>query len=199
MITNSENLKTEHVPFLDEEQRVRKTIKVYPSPENDSIYNPVDVTDSRFIALVESVRVHGILEPIVITVDGDIVSGHRRHKAAEIAGLISVPVRILRNVRRSNKDLFINWLVRFNDVQREKTDAECLRELVVSVDKEEAYQNLVQYRAKRTIIRAQTIELNDERVRSEISKARLLMWNWLWKSFLRSQCSSLWQHGTRSR
>ena len=167
--------KTEHVPFLEEEQRIRRTRKIYPSPENDIVYKPVDITDERFVALVESVKLHGVLEPIVITVDGDIVSGHRRHRAAQIAGLESVPVKVLRNVRRSNKDLFISWLVRFNDCQREKTTAESLRELVVSNDNGQAYQELVKFRAKKTAVRMDTIELNDERIRSEISDARAQM------------------------
>jgi hypothetical protein len=167
--------KTEHVPFLEEEQRIRRTRKIYPSPENDIIYKPVDVTDERFISLVESVKLHGILEPIVITVDGDIVSGHRRHRAAQIAGLESVPVKVLRHVRRSNKDLFVSWLVRYNECQREKTTAESLRELVVTSDNGQAYEELVQLRAKRTAVRTDTIELNHERVRSEISAARAQM------------------------
>src|SRR2546429_343180 len=60
---------------------------IYPSPENAELYSPVLPDDEKTIELSNSIKVNGILEPIVITRDNFIVSGHRRHVAARIAGL----------------------------------------------------------------------------------------------------------------
>jgi ParB family protein len=50
-------------------------------------------------ALVASVRAHGIIEPLVVRPLGDgryeIVAGERRYRAAKMAGLTEVPVRVL--------------------------------------------------------------------------------------------------------
>ena len=73
----SRNGDTEHVSLES----------IQPSPENDLIYRPVDETDPEFIELAASIREHGILEPLIVTADEYIVSGHRRHAAAKLAGL----------------------------------------------------------------------------------------------------------------
>ena len=59
-----------------------------PNPKNIAIYGDEEADDE----LVESVRVHNILTPLHATVDGVIVSGHRRLKAALKLGLEAVPV-----------------------------------------------------------------------------------------------------------
>lgn len=57
--------------------------------------NPFRVTDDAdFAKLAESVRKHGIIEPVSVRVkDGryEIIAGQRRVRAAEAAGLRSVP------------------------------------------------------------------------------------------------------------
>ncbi|MFN3368464.1 MAG: ParB/RepB/Spo0J family partition protein, partial [Thermus sp.] len=49
-------------------------------------------------ALAESVRAHGVLEPLLVRKAGEgyeIIAGERRYRAAEMAGLKEVPVIIL--------------------------------------------------------------------------------------------------------
>ena len=58
-----------------------------PAPENDDLYHPVGFDDPEIQALAKSIREHGIREPLVITLDNYILSGHRRYKAARLAGL----------------------------------------------------------------------------------------------------------------
>src|SRR5262245_61064397 len=70
------------------------TAAVRPSPENDQLYRPVDPADPDFLDFVESVRARGILDPLVITQDYFILSGHRRHAAARRLGLAEVPCRV---------------------------------------------------------------------------------------------------------
>lgn len=55
--------------------------------------------DDSLLALSESIRENGVLSPIIVrriegTNDYEIISGHRRAKAATLAGLIEVPVII---------------------------------------------------------------------------------------------------------
>ena len=57
-----------------------------PAPENDDLYRPVGFDDPEIQALARSIREHGIREPLVITLDNYILSGHRRYKAARLAG-----------------------------------------------------------------------------------------------------------------
>ena len=55
------------------------------SPENDVLYKPVDFSDPAIIALAESIREHGLREPLVLSTDSYILSGHRRYAAATLA------------------------------------------------------------------------------------------------------------------
>lgn len=50
------------------------------------------VIDDSLRELAASIESQGVLQPILITPEGMIVAGHRRTKAAELAGLSSVPV-----------------------------------------------------------------------------------------------------------
>ena len=71
-----------HVPIL-----TLRLEDVQPSPENDRLYRPVDASDPQIIQLAESLRDCGIQEPLLVTRDRWIISGHRRYAAARLAGL----------------------------------------------------------------------------------------------------------------
>ncbi len=77
---------------------------IKPAPENDTLYRPVDSEDPEIVALAESIRKHGLREPIVVSADGYILSGHRRYTACESVGLLEVPVRF-ESMRRSGRIL----------------------------------------------------------------------------------------------
>src|SRR5438094_962216 len=40
---------------------------IWPSPENDRLYRPIDRSEPDIIALAESICEHGVLEPIITT------------------------------------------------------------------------------------------------------------------------------------
>ena len=65
--------------------------KLKPSPENGELYRPVDPDDPDIAALTDSIVELGILEPLIVTLDGYIISGHRTYAAARKAGLLFVP------------------------------------------------------------------------------------------------------------
>ena len=143
--------------------------KIKPSPENDKLYKPVDMGDPQTISLAHSIREFGVKEPIVITLDGFILSGHRRYAAAKLAGLKQVPVRY-ENISRSDPEFF--RLLREYNRQREKTLDERLREEIVSLDVEDAYASLVEHRQKASVVSAETVALGKCKDRAAITDAK---------------------------
>ena len=126
--------ESDHVPILD-----KRLGEIHPSPENDRIYRPVDPTDSEIIALADSITQYGIREPLAITLDDYIVSGHRRYAAAKLAGLETVPCRVEPIRRTDDIDRFV-LLLRENNRQRDKSLAEKLREEIITTDPKESYR-----------------------------------------------------------
>jgi hypothetical protein len=144
------------------------------SPENDSLYRPINRDDPDIIALANSIREHGILEPLIVTADGFIVSGHRRCVAASIAGLDNVPIRRVRVRRAANPDAFLR-LLREHNRQRDKTNAEKLREELASVDTDDAHAELWRYRREQAAIDMSPLKVGHVRLRKSISIAKVPM------------------------
>ncbi len=148
--------------------------KICPSPENEALYRPVDPADPEIIALAQSIRERGVREPLVVTVDGYILSGHRRYAAAKLAGLTAVPCRT-ENVRRELKGKvnpeFLRLLCEYNR-QRVKSFDEKFREEAVSANPEVAYQSLIEHREERSRLDLDTLDIREEKPRKEISKAK---------------------------
>ncbi len=147
---------------------------IHPSPENDQLYRPVDSADPEIIALADSIGEHGILEPLIVTADGYIVSGHRRYAGAKLAGLEVVPIRRLTICRDDDLDAFVH-LLREHNRQRDKTNAEKLREEIVSINGDEAHAELWKYRRAQAAIKVTPLKPGHGRVRSVISSAKLPM------------------------
>ena len=89
-------------------------------PLNEKIYSNVQ-PDS---GLLSSVKKFGLLEPIVCTPDGIIISGHRRVEACRKLGIVMVPVRELDD----HSSVLEEKLIEFNR-QRVKTSLERVREI----------------------------------------------------------------------
>jgi hypothetical protein len=96
-----------------------------PSPENDALYRPVSMDDPEVIRLAESIKQRGLLEPIIITEDNYILSGHRRRVACMLAGVKEVPVRV-HSIRHNDPEFLP--LLRECNRQRTKSFDEILRE-----------------------------------------------------------------------
>ncbi|AKU80305.1 ParB/RepB/Spo0J family partition protein [Spiroplasma turonicum] len=84
--------KIENDKKLNEEAKSYIDINILkPNP-----YQPRKVfDDEEIIELSESIKTHGIIQPIIINNDNEIVAGERRMRAAKIAGLKTVPVIII--------------------------------------------------------------------------------------------------------
>lgn len=61
-------------------------IKVKSNPRKDF---------GNMTELVESIRQHGIIEPLIVNKEGELIAGERRLKAAKSLGIEKVPVRIM--------------------------------------------------------------------------------------------------------
>ena len=149
--------------------------EIVPSPENNLLYRPVTGDDEATIALAESIRAHGILEPIVISADHFIISGHRRHVAARIVGLSEVPCRMI-GIRRGDNERaneeFVS-LLREHNRHRIKSRDELIREAIVSVDPKKAHRALTAYRRRKAKISAAVpIEMREAGRRCWISAAK---------------------------
>lgn len=126
----------------------KRVSSLKPSPENLKLYKLVEEDDSEIVKLAESIRKCGLHEPLVVTADGYIVSGHRRHAALLRIGQVVVTCRVLAVRRDSmNSDDYIA-LLRDHNRQRIKSVAEQVREELVDIDPEQALQNLRTLRDK---------------------------------------------------
>jgi hypothetical protein len=148
--------------------------EIRPSPENDRLYRPIDRDSPDFVALVKSIRERGILEPIVATLDGYIVSGHRRYAAGAAAGLTDIPVRVLEVRREGNIDEFIRLLAEYNR-QRIKSFDEQVNEAIVNVDPKDAYRHLLRHRKAKLVhgqVSGSMVVAGKRRARCGLSSAK---------------------------
>ena len=132
--------------------------ELFPSPENDQLYRPVDPDDPEIQELAKSIRKRGVMDLLVVSEENFIISGHRRFCAAKIAGLKKVPVRVEPIRRTDDINKFVAMLRECN-LQRDKTLAEKLREEIVSTDPSEAYYSMIEHREESSKVEVSTIQL----------------------------------------
>ena len=114
-----EDYAVEWVPILD----------ITPSPENDQIYGKI-LHDEAMENLIDSIRRKGLDEPILITEDCFILSGHRRYYAMGYLGRSYVPVRVKHGIRREDNEGYHRDLADYNP-QRVKTVGSLLKEALL--------------------------------------------------------------------
>jgi ParB-like chromosome segregation protein Spo0J len=150
---------------------MRSVWSIYTARENDKLYRPVREDDPDIIALAESIAEHGVREPIVVTQDAWVLSGHRRLCAARLARLKEVPCRIEPFRKEDDPDRFLRLLREYNR-QRDKTADEKLREELVTVNADHAYQSLIEHREEQAKVAAPAFTIVGEKRRSEITAAK---------------------------
>ena len=169
LVPVSENAKTGLVPKSDQIQHI-DIDSVKPSPENDILYKPVDPEDPEIIKLSKSIWCDGVLNPIIYTADGFIESGHRRHCAARLAGLVEIPA-ILSDIRRGDDiEAFTARLAEHNR-QRKKSFDEEVREEIARQNPVEAYRSLIEERQKSSC-GIEAFQIEGRKERSGISDAK---------------------------
>lgn len=151
--------------------RIIPLIDIHPSPENDELYTPFNPADPVDASLAKSIGREGVLDPLVLSLDGYILPGHRRYGAAKLAGLSEVPCRFHDVRRTDDRHGFVRMLREYNR-QREKTRAEKLREAIVETDPKEAYRSLIEHRAQCAKVAVAPMQLSAVKRRKAISAAR---------------------------
>ena len=102
-------------------------------PQNHQIYGDDD--QAQFNELMEKIKTSGWINPILITSDHVILSGHRRYKAAQLLGWKQIDVDIVKG----DEEKYIEVLL-LSNAQREKTVLQRLREA-------ELYKKIVEKKA----------------------------------------------------
>jgi ParB-like chromosome segregation protein Spo0J len=135
--------------------------KIRPAPENDQIYRPIDRTDPEFLKLAASVVRFGILQPPEIDRDNNLITGHRRVAAGEVAGLEEIPcLRRLDVSRDDDLDGFLARVIATNESQRQKSRDELLRESCIALsDDVDAHEELLQFRRKSSRVEVKALKL----------------------------------------
>ena len=67
---------------------------IFPSPHNPRKH----FDQAKLTELADSIKAHGVLEPLVVRKGGqhyEIIAGERRYRAAKIAGLVELPIRVI--------------------------------------------------------------------------------------------------------
>ena len=110
-----------------------------PCPENDEVYGSQSLADPDILSLIASIKDLGVTDPIRISPDNVIISGHRRRFCAIQAGLAEVPTIREPLSYQENHAEFMKLLVEANE-QRKKSAGVLLREAAMRVDPEKAVQ-----------------------------------------------------------
>jgi hypothetical protein len=147
------------------------------APENGLLYDGFTPNaDDDDAKLYWSIKAEGIREPIHVSEDGYILSGHRRYAAASWLGLTVVPCIVADDVnfRNLSADERLRMLSLYNK-QRDKSHAERLREAMLEVDPDEAYARLWQDRIDRRQVDIEdNVTLGDYKKRARITTLAFL-------------------------
>lgn len=153
-----------------------------PAKVNDLLYRPIQDDDPDLIAMAKSLDRDGVIVPLVITLDGVLLSGHRRRAAAIRAGIESVPVQVYP-ILSSDRDFL--RVLRTCNFQRVKSLEEQVRESIIDADPVKASLEIKAYQVIRDIknmrrvngVGLAAIDVKAARRRDGISKGKHPMLN----------------------
>ncbi len=160
-----------------------RTSPVFPvsviktAPENDLIYDKFGISNADDAALTISIRDNGIQEPLTISSDCYLLSGHRRFAAAKYLGLTDIPVRLV-DTRFAMLDTTAKLeLLRLHNRQRDKSPGERIREKLLDINPAEARAELVRHKANaasRTAGHRANVSMGKVKTRSKITTLQFL-------------------------
>lgn len=122
---------------------------IFPSPENDDLYGAIDPKELTLVNLANDIARNGIREPLQVSLDDYIVSGHRRYAAAKLVKLRSVPIVRLPLDRSEQSELEWKRILRAHNHQRVKSSHVLLKETLLDIDPELAHEQLIEQREMR--------------------------------------------------
>jgi hypothetical protein len=156
---------------------VRKRVSsLKPSHENEELYRQIDLGDPEIRSLAESIAKRGLHEPLIVTADNYIVSGHRRYAALRWNDQTVAPCRVLPIPRVDLSDDDFIALLRDHNRQRTKSVAEQVREELVDINAGDAHKNLCDLRDKSIyapeLNGIETLKIEGHKVRHKISNQK---------------------------
>src|ERR1700751_6129203 len=95
--------------------RLMLVSEIREAPENKDIYGIITWEDAATRELYESVREHGLLEPLTVSSDRYLISGHRRFFVLQALRITIVKVRIDPVSYTENREEFLQKLVEANE------------------------------------------------------------------------------------
>lgn len=153
------------------------TADIQTAAENDLLYDRFGIANLDDYNLTASIKASGIQEPLAISADGFLLSGHRRLAAARYLGLKTVPVRsvdlVFADLAPAER---LATLRRFNQ-QREKSPGERIREQLLDIEPEQAHKELRSRRIKNFTMAgkpAANVALGDVKKRARITTRQFL-------------------------
>jgi ParB-like nuclease domain len=172
---SSPDPKDNHVRLFDADPRKVVSLpidSIRPTPANNLIYRPVRATDQDIQELAESIESYGLQEPLVVSRDGFIISGHRRHAACRSLGWTEAKCRV-KDILRSDPE-FENLLIECNR-QRVKSLDEISREYAIEINPQEAYKALIERRKADAAVSGDFLIVGDKKARKGISSGKRQM------------------------
>jgi hypothetical protein len=153
---------------------------LHPAPENDDLYPRGDRADGELLELAESINQLGIQDPIVISQDNYIISGHRRHRVATLLHLPEVPCVVEPISYRDDRARFLLLLRTYNRHRNKTADVlmgEAIFDAVASESPCQAAAALKTRRADNTpkTLAGLGIEFRKGKARSKITPAKTPM------------------------
>ncbi|MBI4290332.1 MAG: ParB N-terminal domain-containing protein [Betaproteobacteria bacterium] len=146
--------------------------------ENNLLYDNFGIANSDDVDLAVSIRDNGIQEPLTLTADSILLSGHRRLAAAKYLGLETVPVRVAEDVVFSDlTETERLETLRLHNQQRDKSPGERIREKLVDIDPARAHSDLLRRRVANFTMRGiekPNVELGDRKQRARITTMEFL-------------------------
>lgn len=155
-----------------------KVSDLTPCPENDAIYGAPSLDDPDIRALIASIKERGVNEPLRVSTDHVIISGHRRRFCAIEAGLAEVPIIVEPVSYAKGRERFMALLVHANE-QRKKSAGVLIREAALRIDPAQAVQAMRTERKARDHLllygdgSGNDAELSGGRQRNPISEASM--------------------------
>ncbi|MGC2836155.1 MAG: ParB N-terminal domain-containing protein [Methylocella sp.] len=130
--------------------------------------------DPDILDLIRSIRERGLIEPIQISADNVVWSGHRRRFCSFQAGLRVVPVIRSKISYADDREAFLKLLVEAN-TQRKKTAGMLLREAAMKIDPGRAYEELKQEQREKDRERRFDSNVSDQQVDSKNVEGRKII------------------------
>lgn len=151
--------------------------RIKTARENDYIYDRFGVANADDNALAVSIRKKGVQEPLTLSQDLYVLSGHRRLAASRSIGLQTVPVRISEIQFESLQKNERMELLRMHNQQRDKSPGERIREKLVDIHPDVAHAKLLTHRVRAWTMpnaSAANVDLGDVKQRARITTIKFL-------------------------